>query len=269
MPENTGQPKLAQTLSLIEHVLSATSAAEFRRVLVDGLSAMFESVSCVWTELKLDRSEAPSETDFLASISDESIDVPAELEVFSRVAEEHPVIRHVAQTGDQRAVSISELIDQEAFRTLPLYQEFYAAQQIEDQLSIGYVERGYLKGISINRGNWGFEDSERQALMQTARCVFPYYRLLQNSEGIAEEPPPLIETTIDAIGESAEMLGITSREAELLAEVARGRSNKQIAVQCAISEGTVRKHLENAFRTLGVTNRVSAVIESMQRIREA
>ncbi len=217
--------------------------------------------------MKLNESQAPSGTDFLASISDEGIDVPAALAVFSRVAGEHPVIRHVAQTGDNRAVSISELIDQATFHALPLSQDFYAPQQTEDQLSVGYVETGYLKGISINPCDWGFHDTEREALMQTARCVFPYYRLLKNSEGGAKEQPPLIEMTINAIGTSAGILRLTPREAELLAEVARGRSNKQIAAQCAISEGTVRKHLENAFRTLGVTNRVGAVIESMQRLR--
>jgi DNA-binding NarL/FixJ family response regulator len=40
--------------------------------------------------------------------------------------------------------------------------------------------------------------------------------------------------------------------------VAQGLSNKQIARQMALSEGTVRNYLSTAFAKLGVENRVEA-----------
>lgn len=52
---------------------------------------------------------------------------------------------------------------------------------------------------------------------------------------------------------------LTITERRMLYEVAGGYSNAEIAEGNCISVGTVRKHLENAYRKLGVTNRLAAV----------
>ena len=46
----------------------------------------------------------------------------------------------------------------------------------------------------------------------------------------------------------------------MLLEVAAGLSNAEIAQALFIAPSTVRKHLEHAFRKLGVTNRLAAVV---------
>jgi DNA-binding NarL/FixJ family response regulator len=56
----------------------------------------------------------------------------------------------------------------------------------------------------------------------------------------------------------------TAREREVLAELALGRTNAEIARQLGISERTVRFHMENLFGRLGVENRVEAVMKAMQ-----
>ena len=60
-------------------------------------------------------------------------------------------------------------------------------------------------------------------------------------------------------------LGLTAREAEVLAWVARGRSDAEIAELLSISPRTVDKHLENLFRKLHVRNRAEAVAKAMSR----
>jgi DNA-binding CsgD family transcriptional regulator len=52
---------------------------------------------------------------------------------------------------------------------------------------------------------------------------------------------------------------ITVTERRVLCHVAAGRSNARIAETLCVSAGTVRKHLENAYRKLGVSNRVAAI----------
>ncbi|CUR58106.1 hypothetical protein NOCA1130384 [metagenome] len=52
---------------------------------------------------------------------------------------------------------------------------------------------------------------------------------------------------------------LTVQERRVLSHVASGASNSQIAEDLFISSATVRKHLENAYRKLGVTGRVAAV----------
>jgi DNA-binding NarL/FixJ family response regulator len=52
--------------------------------------------------------------------------------------------------------------------------------------------------------------------------------------------------------------GLTARELEVLALVARGRSNKQIAAELVISDRTVARHMSNIFTKLGVSTRTAA-----------
>ena len=54
-------------------------------------------------------------------------------------------------------------------------------------------------------------------------------------------------------------LGITARELEILALVARGFSNREIATQLFVSENTVKTHCSRAFDKLGAARRTQAV----------
>jgi DNA-binding NarL/FixJ family response regulator len=52
---------------------------------------------------------------------------------------------------------------------------------------------------------------------------------------------------------------LSRREAEILRLVARGMGNKEIADSLRVSEGTVKRHLANAFNKLGASTRGEAV----------
>ncbi len=54
-------------------------------------------------------------------------------------------------------------------------------------------------------------------------------------------------------------LGITARELEILALIARGLSNREIATQLFVSENTVKTHCARAFDKLGAARRTQAV----------
>ena len=54
--------------------------------------------------------------------------------------------------------------------------------------------------------------------------------------------------------------GISTREREVLALLLDGLPNKLIAQRLGISEKTVKTHLTNVFRRIGVTDRVQAVL---------
>jgi DNA-binding CsgD family transcriptional regulator len=55
-------------------------------------------------------------------------------------------------------------------------------------------------------------------------------------------------------------LGLTQRERQILAWVARGKTNPEIAEILWIAPTTVRKHLENIYAKLGVRTRTAAAI---------
>ncbi|MGP1385927.1 MAG: response regulator transcription factor [Thainema sp.] len=66
--------------------------------------------------------------------------------------------------------------------------------------------------------------------------------------------------------ESLELLGLTQREAEVLFWVTKDKSNAEIASILGCSKGTIRKHLENIHRKLGVQTRTAAVMTALERL---
>jgi DNA-binding NarL/FixJ family response regulator len=53
--------------------------------------------------------------------------------------------------------------------------------------------------------------------------------------------------------------GLSEKEAGVLAELAQGYSNKEIAARLWLSEQTVKFHLRNIYRKLGITSRTEAL----------
>lgn len=62
-------------------------------------------------------------------------------------------------------------------------------------------------------------------------------------------------------------LHLTTREAEILMWIARGKTNKEIGLILGSSPRTVNKHLEHIFDKLGVTTRTAAVAMALQRTK--
>ncbi len=56
------------------------------------------------------------------------------------------------------------------------------------------------------------------------------------------------------------LAGLTSRQRDLLIELASGRSNAQIAHALHLSPGTVKQYLSTLFDALGIDNRVQAAL---------
>ena len=65
---------------------------------------------------------------------------------------------------------------------------------------------------------------------------------------------------------SSGTLGLTPRQAEVLALLARGMPNKSIARELGLSEATVKVHLLAIFRVLQARNRTEAVVAAQRRL---
>jgi DNA-binding NarL/FixJ family response regulator len=59
-------------------------------------------------------------------------------------------------------------------------------------------------------------------------------------------------------------IDLTDRERQVLAQLAAGRENAQIATALFISQNTVKTHVSNILAKLGVGNRVQAVVRAYQ-----
>lgn len=58
--------------------------------------------------------------------------------------------------------------------------------------------------------------------------------------------------------QAAAFKALSGREMEILAEVAKGKSNPEIAIVLSLSEKTVRNHVSTILNKLGVANRIEA-----------
>jgi len=78
---------------------------------------------------------------------------------------------------------------------------------------------------------------------------------------LSDPSPARTEAAPDAGG-----LGLTPRQADVLALLARGLPNKSIARELGLSEATVKVHLLAIFRVLQARNRTEAVIAAQKRL---
>jgi DNA-binding CsgD family transcriptional regulator len=96
--------------------------------------------------------------------------------------------------------------------------------------------RGHVVVLWLVRTGSAFDERDRTLLALVAPAL---RRLLR------ERPPP--------------PSSLTAQEQRVLQHLAQGRSNAEIAAELVVAPSTVGKHLENAYRKLGVSNRLAAV----------
>lgn len=79
-------------------------------------------------------------------------------------------------------------------------------------------------------------------------------------------PPFVLDGAIAApgtrMGPAVERLGLTPRQRDVLALLGRGITNRQIAQQLGLKEGTIKLHVAAILKALHVVNRTQAVIEA-------
>mgnify|MGYP003479653081 CR=1 FL=1 len=83
-------------------------------------------------------------------------------------------------------------------------------------------------------------------------------------------PPALPEPVAQAEPDPAPEAGaspLSPREEEVLREIARGASNKEIARTLQIAETTVKIHVQHILRKLGLSSRVQAAVYASDRGR--
>src|SRR5215211_530818 len=80
--------------------------------------------------------------------------------------------------------------------------------------------------------------------------------------------PDAVTAVVEAAGERVPRLerpaGLTEREAEVLAMLARGLQTKQVARGLGISVKTADSHIQNAYRKVGISTRAAATLFAME-----
>jgi DNA-binding CsgD family transcriptional regulator len=140
-------------------------------------------------------------------------------------------------------VRVSDLMSQRQYHRTDLYQLLGRRHGVEYSMDFWVRGRaGRIRGFSFDASVRDFSDRDRDVVRVLGRHLATVIGRLDPSL------PPTPATR-----------SLTSRQAEILALVADGRTNAQIADSLSISPLTVKKHLENAFVLMGVHNRAAAI----------
>lgn len=116
------------------------------------------------------------------------------------------------------------------------------------------------KALSSGAKGYLLKDTPTEELAQAIHSIYQGYT--QFGPGIVERA--IAGKLVNEADESKQpppgLLELTSREKEILKMIAVGASNREIARELFLSEGTIRNHVSNIFGRLDVRDRTQAAI---------
>ena len=254
------------------------------------------------------------------------------------IAHQHPICNYLEETGDFRALKISDFLTRAQLHSLELYDEYLRPFGLEYEIMLPLPSPPWHeRGFAFVRRRRDFSNRDREVLdtlsphlVRVIRGVELRARLdaalaaLDNGEAdqgivlfdasghidhatpLARQlfakyfpavgvslPPPVLDwlaqgrnslsrprgahrIIVDRVGQSllvreepladARIARLTPREQQVLAWLAEGKTNREIAQILVASPGTVRKHLEHIYAKLGVHTRTAAVACTRARL---
>jgi DNA-binding NarL/FixJ family response regulator len=112
-----------------------------------------------------------------------------------------------------------------------------------------------LKAVNIGVNGYLLKDSESAELKKAINAV------VGGDDYIQPSLIPLLNAKmIDIDKDSVKIEKLTRRELEVLKLLAVGKYNKEVAEELEISERTVKNHVSNIFKKIGVTDRTQAAV---------
>lgn len=112
-----------------------------------------------------------------------------------------------------------------------------------------------LKAIDIGVDGYIMKDSESSELIKAIHTIV-------NGENYIQPKliPALNSKLLSRDEDKSKIDSLTSRELEVLIQVANGMFNKEIATSLDISERTVKNHVSNIFKKINVSDRTQAAV---------
>lgn len=112
-----------------------------------------------------------------------------------------------------------------------------------------------LKAVDIGVDGYILKDSESAELKKAIKAVLSGENYIQPSL-----IPALNNRLVNRDIDKDKIDSLTTRELEVLIQVANGMFNKEIATNLNISERTVKNHISNIFKKIDVSDRTQAAV---------
>ena len=202
------------------------------------------------------------------------------------IADDHPVVRQGLQVllsvqddidvvgeaadGEQAVAMAAELVPDVILLDLKLpgmdgievLRELRDAGLATRALVLTSASDRALVTLAVQAGAAGFlyKDVDPDALVRALRSVQDGNTLLAPEAAGSLLRSPVAASAVRGIG------ALTGREREVLAQIAEGRSNREIARLLRVSEKTVKTHVSSVLAKLGVADRTQAALLAVRQL---
>ena len=177
-------------LDLVGEAYAFDDLAEYRQGILEAITRVVPCDRVGYNEITRDESFAITVPEFDPSL----------ITQFAKLIYQNPLIERYEQTRDGRPYRISDLVDQQTFHSLELYQQFYRPLGIEWQVAFTLPARAPLiVGIALTRTHEDFTKREVQLLALARPHLMQAYR---NAELWSTR-----KATLAALEQGLDMLG--------------------------------------------------------------
>ncbi|HLV47544.1 MAG TPA: two-component system response regulator NarL [Aliidiomarina sp.] len=123
-------------------------------------------------------------------------------------------------------------------------------------LTVSDADEDVVDAISAGADGYLLKDMDPEELLEQLR------RAIHGKMVLSDTLTEVLATAIrkPASRQQADLNNLTNREYEILTLIAKGMSNKVIARELGISDGTVKVHVKHLLKKLGLRSRVEAAV---------
>ncbi|MEJ2393167.1 MAG: two-component system response regulator NarL [Candidatus Thiodiazotropha sp.] len=130
-------------------------------------------------------------------------------------------------------------------------------------LTVSDNEEDVLSALRVGADGYLLKDMEPEDILLSI------HKAMQGTMVISERLTQLLAKALrdeDKLGENSDLPPLTTREQEILEQIANGMSNKRIAHTLNISEGTVKVHVKHLLKKLNLHSRTEAAVWALRRL---
>ncbi len=130
-------------------------------------------------------------------------------------------------------------------------------------LTVSDNEDDVLTALRNGADGYLLKDMEPEDILESIN------KALQGTVVISERLTQLLAKALrdeEKLTDESELTPLTSREQEILEQIANGMSNKRIAQELSISEGTVKVHVKHLLKKLNLHSRTEAAVWALRRL---
>jgi DNA-binding CsgD family transcriptional regulator len=208
------QTQVRALLTFLEAGEAVAALADFPRYVVEGLPALVPCDSISYNEVDTDPPR------LVSLLEPAELRFEGDAELWARFMHQHPLVASYIETGDGRAIKLSDFLSRREYHKLELYSLVYRRLRTEYQMSVGLpAPRPLVVGIALNRERRDFSERDRELLDLARPHLARLHRDLQARRN-AEGTLTALQRAVEAGGQGVVLLEADGRPALVSARAA-------------------------------------------------